>query len=176
MATKVKQTILAVAIAIVFVLFIGHSIHYFYEKPRLDNFCNNISRTIPTDSCGGHIEPTKDNFCYCEPGIKNQTRCYKSNPEFIKCESEYQKAVEKYERNVFIITTIIGIVIILIAAVLNLVSVSAGLMGGGSLTIIYGVIRYWGNAGDLLRVIVLGLALVFLIWLGYTKLNPKKKR
>ena len=56
---------------------------------------------------------------------------------------------------------------IIIGAVLNLTSVSAGLFGGGVLTIIYGTMNYWSELADWARFIILGIALAVLIYLGY---------
>ena len=78
-----------------------------------------------------------------------------------------------YFRNVFIISGIIGIIVIIIGVILHLTSVSAGLFGGGVLTIIYGTISYWSELADWARFIILGIALGILIWLGYKKLNKK---
>ena len=50
-------------------------------------------------------------------------------------------------------------------------SVSAGLMGGGVLTILYGVIRYWTDLPDYGRFIILGIILAILIWLGYKRIK-----
>jgi hypothetical protein len=44
-------------------------------------------------------------------------------------------------------------------------------MGGAVLLIIYGTIRYWGSLSDVWRTIMLGLALVILVWIGYKKLK-----
>ena len=72
-----------------------------------------------------------------------------------------------HNRNVFIISGIIGIIIIIIGAILRITSVSAGLFGGGVLTIIYGTTNYWSELGDLARFVILGIALIVLIYLGY---------
>ena len=67
----------------------------------------------------------------------------------------------------FIISGIVGIIVIVIGAVLAMTSVSAGLFGGGVLTIIYGTTSYWSELADWARFIILGIALAVLIALGY---------
>ena len=56
-------------------------------------------------------------------------------------------------------------------------SVGAGVLGGGVLIVIYGTIRYWGDMSKYLRIIILGIVLFILIWIGYKKIedNIKKK-
>ena len=77
---------------------------------------------------------------------------------------------EIYNRNVFIISVIAGLVCVLIGGVkLKLESVSSGIMGGGVLSIIYGTIRYWGDLADVGRFAILGTVLAILIWIGYRK-------
>ena len=93
------------------------------------------------------------------------------------CQKEYEDVNEKYNRNVFIIAAIIGLITMLIGGfVLKHESVSPGLMGGGLLTIIYGVIRYWQYAGDKLRVIILGIILAMLIYFAYKRLSFGSKK
>ena len=87
------------------------------------------------------------------------------------CNQEFSKVNEKYNRNVFIIATGIGIIALIVGVALKLASVSAGLMGGGILAIIYGTIRYWSDLPDYGRFIILGITLAILIWLGYKRIS-----
>ena len=90
---------------------------------------------------------------------------------FYYCSQEFNKVNEKYNRNVFIIATGIGIIALIVGVALKLASVSAGLMGGGILAIIYGTVRYWSDLPDYVRFIILGITLAILIWLGYKRIN-----
>ena len=87
------------------------------------------------------------------------------------CNQKFQDVLEKYNRNVFIIATVIGIIALIVGIILKLTSVSSGLMGGGILLIIYGLIRYWSGLQNYGRFIVMAIALAVLIWLGYKKLK-----
>ena len=88
--------------------------------------------------------------------------------------NNFQDERNIYNRNVFIVSGIIGIIIIIVGAVLHLTSVSSGLFGGGVLTIIYGTMNYWSELGDIARFIILGIALGVLIYLGYKKFGKKE--
>jgi len=46
-------------------------------------------------------------------------------------------------------------------------------VGGGILIILYGTLRYWRYAEDVLKFVLLGIALGILIWIAYKKLEPK---
>ncbi len=87
------------------------------------------------------------------------------------CNQEGRDALEKYNRNVFIIATIFGLIALIAGIVLKITSVSSGLMGGGILLIIYGIIRYWSGLENYGRFTIMGIAFGVLIWLGYKKLK-----
>ena len=192
MTFKIKETILGFAIAIIFVFFVVFGIKAFYKEPKYENFCK---LGVPIDFVSGkhgfYAEPYPARMK--EP---DQNVCSKSNVEYDKfrkscaeknadviyeyddkgcqiakectsCNVDFDKARNIYFRNVFIISGIVGILAIIIGAILHLTSVSAGLFGGGVLTIIYGTQNYWSELADWARFIILGIALAVLIFLGY---------
>ena len=71
----------------------------------------------------------------------------------------------------FIVASGIGIIALIIGFALGIASVSAGLMGGGVLTILYGTIRYWSDLPYYGRFIILGITLAILVWLGYKRIT-----
>jgi len=178
--SKFKHVLLAVAIAIVFVFFVGFGISTFYKTPEYDDFCDEgFPERYP--------RPVKltENCTFFEPdeSLKNEckekgdiTPKYDGNGciESYSCETcnkEYRDTREIYNRNVFIVATGIGIIVLIIGFALKMASVSSGLMGGGILAIIYGTIRYWSDLPDFGRFIILGITLIILIWLGYKKIK-----
>ena len=169
--SKLKRTILGISIAIILALFVGYGINTFYKPPKYEDFCNESIRVkiISTEeeclSVGGqwNVHPETP-IGEDKPIIKGFC-----NPNFT-CEKEYRDVSEIYNRNVFIIAVIAGLIsVILGGIILKLESVSSGVMGGGVLLIIYGTIRYWGDLADVGRFIILGLVLAVLIWIGYKK-------
>lgn len=195
---KFKHIILAVAIAIVFVFFVGFGIAAFYATPKYEDYCNTqefkqydtkescetadgkwnpneIVRAKPIDVGTNQLLCTKtsekDNAvtlnCQTQEQLENQGYC----DVYYYCQQEFNKVNEKYNRNVFIIATGIGIIALIVGIALKLASVSAGFMGGGILAILYGTIRYWSDLPDYGRFIILGIALAILIWLGYKRMS-----
>ena len=167
---KIKENILSIAIALIFVFFIGYGINVFYNTPRVDDFCDiDYSRNITTEEQCSAVEgkwsaypkPVESQDGYCDQGFY--------------CGEAYDTIRESYLRNVFFITGIIGIITILVSLKLKKDSVSVGLMGGGVLLILYGTLRYWGNLEDWARFVMLGIVLAFLIWVGYKKIESSKK-
>tara|TARA_Y100000310_G_scaffold345853_1_gene471440 strand:- start:24769 stop:25314 length:546 start_codon:yes stop_codon:yes gene_type:complete len=179
--SKFKYVLLAVAIAIVFAFFVGFGIASFYREPKYDDFCDEeffpkpYPRTVVETTECPYTEPDDELKAQCkdkgdisanydEDGCVESYYCE-------TCRKEYEDVRENYNRNVFIVATGIGIIVLIIGFALKMASVSSGLMGGGILTIIYGTMRYWSDLPDIGRFIILGITLAILIWLGYKKLK-----
>jgi len=177
MRKEIKENILALAIAVIFVFFIGVGIKTFYDLQDESKYCNiDYSANVSTENlcigAGGKWNvfspspPKGDIQGYCDVGFY--------------CRETYQKMTDVYNRNVFIIACVIGILVIFVSLLLKKEAVKTGLMGGGVLTIIYGIIRYWTAMQSWVRFIALGVVLIFLIWIGYKKIeegqNAKSKK
>ena len=181
--SRLKKTILGIAIALVLVFFLGYSVNTFYEEPKHDDFCKDIDYRIPVDSCEDYdhvsgeferpIPVPEGKGCYCyEIDKEGNKKCDADNPEYTKCSEEYRDVREKHGRTSFIILVVLGLVSILTGGLLlKAEAVSSGVMGGGVITLIYAAMRFWGSIQDYGRLIVLGIALVVLIWIGYKKLK-----
>lgn len=171
---KVKRVILSIAIAIIFALFVGFGISTFYENPEYEDFCDTdfrgVLNTSATCEAAGGKWTTVESAAPVPKDIESGKTTGYCDRDFY-CREDFETAEEKYDKNVFIITLVVGILTIIASVLLKLPSVSSGLMAGGAITIIYGVIRYWRHSTDLLRFIILGVVLIILIWLGYKKLN-----
>ena len=198
---KFKHVLLAIAIAIVFVFFVGFGIATFYKSPKYENFCvqKEFKETFTKEKCEAQsgkwtsydrgndrgmpkpivmenqllctkiVEIGKNVTLNCETKEQLEQSGY-CDADFY-CRENFQKSLEKYNRNVFIVSTGIGIIILIVGFALGMASVSAGLMGGGVLTILYGVVRYWTDLPDYGRFIILGITLAILIWLGYKRIK-----
>ena len=193
MPFKIKETILGFSIAIIFVFFVVFGIKAFYKEPKYEDFCARGTSIDVVYSKGYYAEsyaypirakePTED---VCAKSINDYDKFRKDcaakkadvvfgydvngcqvGKECTFCQQDYEKARNIYFRNVFIISGIIGIIVIIIGAILQITSVSAGLFGGGVLTILYGTMNYWSELADWARFIILGIALIVLIYLGY---------
>jgi hypothetical protein len=178
MRKEIKENVLALAIAVIFVFFVGVGIKTFYDLKEEYDYCNltyniDYSRVYDTEnSCtasNGKWMDISSNDPKCEG---TSTTCPKGYCDVgYYCREEYKLIREKHDRNVFIIAAIIGVLTIFLALFLIKEAVKTGLMGGGLLTIIYGVIRYWNSMQNWIRFIVLGIVLIFLVWVGYKKIE-----
>ena len=172
---KFKHVLLAVAIAIVFVFFVGVGISSFYNTPDYEDYCEDKYYE-------GHPErindPEKCPYMEADDALKKE--CRKKGdirPKYGKsgcvesfycetCHREFEEENERYNRVVFIVATILGLIALISGIALKVPSVSSGLMGGGILTILYGTMRYWFGLPDFARFILLGMVLGILILAG----------
>jgi len=170
MKSKPKQVILAVSIAIVLALFIGISLETFYPSPKYEDFCDERAIALKTDPLIEDRLTQED--CEDKRGKWNPSdgRGYCDYDYY--CRKDLEDARKEHGKVVFIISIVLGFIALLIGWLgMKKEAVASGVMGGGALTIIYGIIRYWQYAQDYLRLVILAAILGILIWIGYKKLN-----
>lgn len=174
-SSKIKAVMLSLIIAVVLFAFVAYLIQAIKPAPEWNDFCDervrkvapSTNEVVDEKSCteqGGEWT-TQEIRCITEPCPQGYCDFYS------ECEKEYDTARDKYNLVVFIVAIIVGLIAVSVGIMLNLPSVSSGLMLGGTFLTIYGTARYWDNLSNWLRVIILGIALVILIWLGYKKLE-----
>ncbi len=173
-ASKIKTIILALIIAIVLCAFVIYLIQAIHPSPKWEDYCGKII----APQLSQNQEMTKE-LCESNTGTwtPQEIQCVKAPcPQgycdfYTECNNSFQKVQDKYNLVVFIVAVIVGLIAVFLGIVLHLTSVSSGLMLGGAFLIFYGTITYWYKLTNWIRVIILGIALVILIWLGYKKLK-----
>lgn len=165
----VKNVLIALAIALISVFFVAYATQSFYPSPDYERYCNYSNQVdyLTKSSCeenGGQWNP----YIGEKPIGENRTGyCYAN----YQCEKDYREDSEAYERNVFFVNMILGLLIVVLSFILTFETVSNGFMSGGVLLLFYGSVRYWGNLSNSLRTIMLGIVLVVLVWVAYKKLK-----
>jgi hypothetical protein len=166
LAEKLKKVALALALVIVINIFFNVGLDTFYPAPDYDEFCGDWERTDvwaieDQEVCisNGGIWNIEEGYAYCEE-------------PFVDCWDKYQIARAPYDRNSFIVLTVLGTATLLTGmfAVMPM-AVSNGLLYGGTLSVLIGTMRYWSNMDDYLRFIVSGIALIILVLVGIKKLK-----
>jgi hypothetical protein len=179
METKPKffKWALIIGIVIVLNLFFNYTISLFYKEPDYANYfppTQIIQPITNKEEClkvgGQWSENTNviykgvvDNPTMTAP--VNNSYC---DPNFTK-QQEFNKAQKVYERNVFIVLVVLGIISFLFGAFIPNEIISIGLSWGGVLSFVIASIRYWSVADNLIKVLILGIALATLIWLAIKK-------
>ncbi|PIN73671.1 hypothetical protein COV20_05615 [Candidatus Woesearchaeota archaeon CG10_big_fil_rev_8_21_14_0_10_45_16] len=152
-----KKTILSIAIALILALFIGYGIEVFDAAPDQ-----------PRDAFFTQEECEQAGFSWQETpkrAVEDLETGYCDTYE------KYSQEAAKHNKVVFIVSIIAGLIAIILGIVLKMDAVSTGILAGGVLIILYGTIRYWQLASNILKFILLGIALAVLLWLGYKKLK-----
>ncbi len=170
---------MGIGIAILAFLVIFTGIQTFYPAPEYDDYCGDERTPIPA-KIGEPVACTEDakecpdgSFVSRDP--TNDCEFFPCDDKFTTCHQEFDSVDKVYSKNLFIITLIIGIILLALGgALFELEAVGAGLMGGGIISLIYGSGRYWQYAGDLFRFIISIVGLILVIGLAYY-LNKKKK-
>ncbi|MCC6323590.1 hypothetical protein IT400_02230 [Candidatus Nomurabacteria bacterium] len=169
--SKFVRVSIVVAIVVVMNMFFNYGVSLVYKEPVYDQFIKPapVIESIKTrDEClsiGGqwneNIYPEKLSETkatgYCDPNYTNQ--------------KNYDEARKLYERNVFITLVVLGVVSLIIAGFLTLPLLSISFAWGGVLSFIIASIRYWSIADNLLKVVILGIALATLIYLAVKKFS-----
>lgn len=157
--TTALRWALIVAIIIILNLFFNYAISLVYDAPDRDMYFS-VNTEDECAEIGGDwnefeektLSSAGERAGYCDAN------------------SAYNEAREPYERNVFIALVILGVISLGIGVLISGTSVVAtGLSFGGVLSLIIGSLRYWSSADDIIRLLILAIALALLIWLGITK-------
>lgn len=182
-----KKLILILGIIIVLNLFFNYGIYTFYKNPKYEDFCKQeifskqYSNKEECEKIGGlwadnqaYYKPVPDGRSVPVPASEIAEPKGWCNSYYI-CEKEYRSVLEVYNRNVFIILIIAGVISIVVGFMVGQSeAVSLGLSFGGLISLIIGTIRYWSNMDDYLRFVILGISLAILIWLGLKRFRNNK--
>jgi len=178
---KFLRYVLALAIVIILNLFFAVAVRLAYKEPAFENFCvqDRIKVALETkEACEAKDIGGKWNYNntgYKEPmpvtvpveSLKQQTGYCDIN---YTCQKSFEAATSLYNRNVFVVLVVLGIISLIVGYVFSASSaVSLGLSLGGVISLIIASIRYWSDMQEYLRLIILGIALVALVWFGIKK-------
>lgn len=162
---NIKNLAIGIVIIILTLFVVIYGINTFYEKPEYQDFCGNSPKQVINNESACLDAEGKWNP-YNTPSSVNERQGYCDTDYY--CRENYNNARENYYKHLFLIALPLGIIIILIGLfVFSLEAVGAGLIGGGILTILYGVGGYWQYTGDLLKFILTLIALIVIIWAAY---------
>jgi len=162
---RAKQFGLAIAITLVFVLLVATGINTFYPAPDYER-C--YERFPPEISKCDLLENESDRLTCFE---ERRSGSVKESEEMRQCEEDNRAIRSVYNRNVFIVMLIAGIIAALIGFYLEVAGVSLGLIYGGILSVFIGTVIFWSDMQEYLRFVLLIFVLALLIWFGYKKIK-----
>lgn len=172
---------LIIGIIVVLNLFFHFATQLVYKAPQYEDFCQ--TKQV-------NVEPSTKEACLGLGGAWNEGPMGKPMPAMIDqggrvtpaavnsfcdvyftCQKNFETANNLYRRNVFLVLVVLGLLSLIggLAVMATNEVISLGLSYGGVLSFVIASIQYWSAMDDYLRVIILGLALIVLIWLGIKK-------
>lgn len=179
---------LVIGIVIVLNLFYNYTLSLVFSAPEYNTFCPQKQINITPDSqekciaeggawtqypadaneklrdVGGVIVPNTNNgqIGYCDQSFS--------------CNQKFEDARKIYDRNVFIVLVVLGVITFVLSLVfIKIDTLSMALSIGAVLDFVIASIRYWSRADDLIKVLILGVALAVLVWVSIKKFNVPNK-
>jgi Flp pilus assembly protein TadB len=171
---KIVNIILGVAAAIILGALINLGIKAFYPEPVSPQY-SQITKPYPVQQC-----VPNDAVCIKQQNDANVAQQV-AQDKFNADQQVYQDAMKIYNKNLFIIANIVGIVVFAIGFFLVFVSALAaygvpiGIMLAGLWSILYGYARGWDSINDQLKFFV-GLVIALLILGGSMWLMQRHAR
>lgn len=157
---KVINFVLGLGTAIILAALITLGIKAFYPEP-----VSPYSNVIAPVMAPPYAEPCAKNDITCEQAWSDYNAKIAQQQQQ---EQAYEDAMKVYNRNIFIIANVVGIIIfaigfwMLFATAVVAQSVPIGIMIAGLWSIIYGYARGWGSVNDQLKFFI-GLVIAILV-------------
>jgi len=175
--SKVLKWSLIIGIVVVLNLFFNYALSLVYKNPNYEAFCPTSQVNKVVDNQGACVDqggqwneniPSPANTPVSTIKGQNVPAGY-CNLQFT-CQNNYEAAQKVYDRNVFITLVILGAICVALGSFLggNIV-ISIALSLAGVLSFVIASMRYWSSADDLIKVIILAIALAILIWVAFKK-------
>lgn len=151
----VLNVVFGIGIGVVIFVLVLLGIQAFYPEVRYEEFCN---QTMYGQTSYGY-EKCPDNITVGEC----RTSMAAEDKKMEKCSQDYMNLDKIYSKNFFIIASILGVIVVLVAFFLpSMINIRAGLMCSGIVTILWAFIRGWQGTDDKLKFIV-GLVIAAII-------------
>jgi len=172
---------LIIGIVIVLNLFFNYTISLFYKEPDYNDYFkqSQVVEPITTkEAClavGGQWNENGAiyNKTVPAPASTPEMKSY-CDPNYTK-QQEFNQAQKVYNRNIFIMLVVLGVLSLLLGVFVPNEIITLGFSWGGVLSFVVASIRYWSDADNWVKVLILGVALGALIWLAIKKFGGNLK-
>ena len=178
--SKVLKWAVIVGNVIVLNLFFNYALSLVYRQPNYEAFCPNTSPVIESvttkEECVFKGGQWNGNIYYNEPvpvKINKAAPAGYCDLQF-SCRNDFNAAQKIYDRNVFITLVLLGAICVALGSFLKgNILISTALSLAGVLSFIIASIRYWTSADNLIKVIILAIALSILVWVAVKKFKDQ---
>lgn len=164
---------LIVGIIIVINMFFNYAVSLVYKAPEYPNSQPQVVEQYKTQEDCTKVGGQWNANVYSDPSIPTKSAPKGScDPDYTK-RMEYEKYRKEYSRNLFMILVALGALIMGLGIVLKekFEVVAIAFSWSGVLSFLIASMRYWSDANNLFKVLILGAALVMLVWLAISKFS-----
>ncbi|MCM2324926.1 MAG: hypothetical protein NDI94_00540 [Candidatus Woesearchaeota archaeon] len=181
-----KEAAITLAIVVIFTTLVMVTIEAFYERPKMENYCNDSYYDRPMKYPDPSIFNCTENFmveennCYADKGMPTYTYDENGCRVFDTCSDcniRFEDATKKYTNNMFLILAAIGIIAIFFGVYYKIEFLGSGFMFSGIVLLFIGTVQNFDVLNKYTRILVLTLELGLVIFIAYKKiLNVKSIR
>ncbi|OGI72560.1 hypothetical protein A3J61_01165 [Candidatus Nomurabacteria bacterium RIFCSPHIGHO2_02_FULL_38_15] len=177
---KFVHIALIVGLVIVINLFLNYALSFIYKEPVYEKYfpqpqvVKNYDNQEDCINNGGQWNTDTNSY------VPGKVSTAKDSPIFTGyCNAQYSANLnyeaerKSYELNVFITLMILGILMMIFGIVYSHAVLSPAFTWAGVLSYIVASMRYWSTASSGVRVIILGIALVALIWVALKRFKDR---
>jgi hypothetical protein len=170
--SRVFKWSLIFGIVIVINLFFNYTLSLVYQEPQYEAFCPNNAQVVPM--------ATSQTECLAQGGQWNGAVYQPTPPDKtapagycdlnFTCNNNFQDAQKVYDRNVFITLVLLGALCVAAGNFLKgNTLLGQALSLSGVLSFVVASMRYWSYADNLVKVVILAIALAILIAVALKK-------
>jgi hypothetical protein len=181
-----KRIAMVLAIIVLLPLFVGLFADAAYQEPKYENYCNDSynngynypAKAIPTATNCTYVNDPSEQKCYADGGIVRYNYTSEGCSQFGTCDmcsKNFNTAQQTYNRNLFFILLPTGLAIVIVGIYLVVDYLGAGLMFAGLIVMFYATFRYFSDMSKVLRALVILVELLVIMWIGYKKIEEKRK-
>jgi hypothetical protein len=176
--SRVLKWSLIIGIVIVINLFFNYTLSLVYQEPQYNAFCPNTAQVVTpvTDQaqCVAQGGQWNGNNYQPVPAPVDKTVPAGYCDLQFTCNNNFQDAQKIYDRNVFITLVLLGAICVAIGNYLKgNILLGQALSLAGVLSFIVASIRYWSYADNLIKVVILAIALAILVWVAVRKFKDQ---
>jgi len=160
---------LIIGIVIVLNLFFNYALSLVYKMPDYNQYFpqQQVVPSITTEEQCVVVGGQWNSNVVSGPNGETKPQGY-CNPDFKK-QQQFDLAQKHYDRTVFIVLVILGALSLIVGMVFENTVLSLSFSWGGVLSLVIASMRYWSDANNLLKVVILAVALGGLIYTAIKK-------
>ena len=146
---KVMNVVFGIGIAILIFIVVTLGISVFYPRPEVEDFGCDRLRIEKIALCNDNMTVGE-----CED-LRFQQELEESSSEYQECWDEFDDVRDVYNKNYFLITSIVGFVAIIVSMYLfSMTNIAAGTAFSGLALIVFGFMVGWESTDDVIKFII----------------------